>query len=194
MNQQIYPSSNFPIWLVAVAVARQVRLLLMLAGALLAASCVWLARSGDAGSLTLAWDFTLLILVGLIGSFALHESAHVLLLKRVPGVTHIALERTMWRFSVRPMGSLSPGELARVAVAGPVSCVAVGAILLVVSPSMSLGWFYLAHGVFLLPFFGDGRNLVTALGLLQQAAGAGERDLPDLLPGAAQTPPIHKNI
>ncbi|MCX4904271.1 hypothetical protein [Streptomyces sp. NBC_00878] len=140
--------------------AAQVWPLLALAGVLLAVALVWMARSGDPVPASLAW--VLLVkpaAVGLVASFALHESAHVLVLKRIHTVTHIAIERTAWRTSVVPEGTMAARQTAVVALAGPSACVAVGALLWLSGLDRSLAWWYFAHIVFLLPFFGDGRAL-----------------------------------
>ena len=146
------------------AVAAQVWPLLAFAGVLLAVALVWMARSGDPIPASMAW--VLLVkpaTLGLVASFALHESAHVLVLKRIRTVTHIAIERTAWRTSVIPEGTMTATQTAVVALAGPSACVAVGALLWLSGLDRSLAWWYLAHIVFLLPFFGDGRALWYSL-------------------------------
>ncbi|MGR8012315.1 hypothetical protein [Streptomyces hypolithicus] len=140
--------------------AVQVWPLLAFAGVLLAVALVWMARSGDPVPASLAW--VLLVKpagLGLVASFALHESAHVLVLKRIRTVTHIAIERTAWRTSVIPEGTMTARQTAVVALAGPSACVGVGALLWLSGLDRYLAWWYLAHIVFLLPFFGDGRAL-----------------------------------
>lgn len=140
--------------------AAQVWPLLALVGGLLAAALAWMVRSGDAVPATMAW--VLLVkpaALGMVAAFALHESAHVVVLKRIRTVTHIAIERTALRTSVVPEGTLTARQAAAVALAGPCACVAVGAALWLSGLDRSLSWWYLAHIVFLLPFFGDGRAL-----------------------------------
>ncbi|MFI7357542.1 hypothetical protein ACIBTP_26915 [Streptomyces avidinii] len=149
---------------VAWAVAAQVWPLLAFAGVLLATALVWMARSGDPVPVSLAW--VLLVkpaALGLVAGFALHESAHVLVLKRIRTVTHIAIERTAWRTSVIPEGTMTARQTAVVALAGPSACVAVGGLLWLSGLDRSLAWWYLAHIMFLLPFFGDGRALWHSL-------------------------------
>lgn len=134
--------------------------LLAFAGALLALALFWWARSGDAVPATMAW--VLLVkpaVLGLVVPFALHESAHVVLLKRIPTVTRIALERTAWRTSVIPEGEMTARQTGAVALAGPLACAAVGAVLWLSGLDRPLSWWYLAHLALLLPFFGDGRAL-----------------------------------
>jgi hypothetical protein len=145
------------------AVAAQVWPLLALAGLTSSAAAVWSAVSGDGVLLTLALAFTKTVALGLVGAFALHESAHVLLLRRIPAVRQIIVERTAWRLSVIPLGTLTPRQSAQVAVAGPSSCVLVGAALWLSRVDGWLAWWFLAHALFLLPVFGDGRALVGAV-------------------------------
>jgi hypothetical protein len=130
-------------------------------GALLTAALIWRIRSGDAVPAAMAWWFFKTAAFGLAGAFALHEWAHVMLLKRIATISHIALERRWWRISVVPIGTLTPRQNAGVAVAGPGAAIIVGAIIHVVDPGLS--WWFMAHAIFLLPVFGDGRSLVAAI-------------------------------
>jgi hypothetical protein len=148
---------------IALAVAAQVWLLLLFFGVILATALVWSAVSGLSGPATLAWGLFKFAVVGLVGSFVLHESAHALVLKRISTVTHLALDRTFFRFSIIPLGTMTGHQVASVAVAGPASCLAVGLILWFSHLDRSLAWCYLAHGVFILPIFGDGRSLLRGL-------------------------------
>lgn len=159
-----HPAGELPLRSVALAVAAQVWPLLAAAGALWAAALFWAARSGDLVPAAMAW--TLLVkpaVLGLVVAFALHESAHVAVLKRIPTVTHIALERTALRTSVLPRGTMTARQSAAVALAGPCACFTVGAALWLTGLDRSLSWWYLAHILFLLPFFGDGRALRQGL-------------------------------
>lgn len=154
------PATDLKIRTVGWTVAAQVWPLLAFAGVLLAMALVWMARSGDPVPAEMAW--VLLVkpaTLGLVAPFALHESAHALVLKRIRTVTHIVIERTAWRTSVIPEGTMSAWQTAVVALAGPSACIAVGALLWLPDLDRSLAWWYLAHIVFLLPFFGDGRAL-----------------------------------
>ena len=159
------PATDLKIRTVGWTVAAQVWPLLAFAGVLQAMALVWMARSGDPVPAEMAW--MLLVkpaALGLVAPFALHESAHGLVLKRIRTVTHIAIERTAWRTSVIPEGTMSARQTAVVALAGPSACVAVGALLWLPGLDRSLAWWYLAHIVFLLPFFGDGRALWHGFG------------------------------
>lgn len=109
-------------------------------------------------SLTLAAHYA----IGLNGSFALHELAHLTVLARAKGVTAITLERSLWRTSISPHGRLGDRDAALAALAGPGACVALGVILWVVAPALHLHGWYLAHAVFLIPTFNDGRTLWSA--------------------------------
>ncbi|GAA2633727.1 hypothetical protein [Streptomyces vastus] len=154
------PATDLKIRTVGWTVAAQVWPLLAFAGVLLAVALAWRARSGDPVPAEMAW----IVLVkpatlGLVAPFALHESAHALVLKRIRTVTHITIERTAWRTSVIPEGAMTARQTAVVALAGPSACIAVGALLWLPGLDRTLAWWYLAHIVFLLPFFGDGRAL-----------------------------------
>ncbi|MER5888021.1 hypothetical protein ABT160_29740 [Streptomyces sp. NPDC001941] len=149
---------------VARAVAVQVWPLLLLAGVLLGSALAWWARSGDPVPAAMAWKLLAEPgVLGLVASFALHESAHAWALGRMPGITGITLERTAWRTSVVPHGTMSARQSAAVALAGPVACAAVGAALWLPDLDRPLSWWYLAHLAFLLPCFGDGRALWRAV-------------------------------
>lgn len=124
---------------------------------------IWFIKSGDSTPARIAWWFFKAAALGLVGSFALHESAHVMVLKRIDSVTHIAIDRTKWRISIIPLGILTDRQIVRVAVAGPLSCVVVGSALWILGLDRSLAWWYLAHAIFFLPSFGDGRNLCRGL-------------------------------
>ncbi|MFF0745891.1 hypothetical protein ACFYVL_36415 [Streptomyces sp. NPDC004111] len=145
---------------VARAVLAQVWPLLALAGLLYGAALAWQVRSGDPVPAAMAW--TLLAkpaVLGLVTPFVLHECAHVLVLRCIPTVTGITVERTAWRTSVLPEGTTTRRQTAAVAVAGPAACAAVGALLWLSGLDRPLSWWYLAHLLFLLPCFGDGRAL-----------------------------------
>ncbi|MEU2873342.1 hypothetical protein ABZ769_29775 [Streptomyces olivoreticuli] len=154
------PAADLKVRAVAWAVAAQVWPLLAFAGVLLAVALAWMVRSGDPVSASMAWMLLAKpAALGLVAPFALHESAHVLVLKRIRTVTHIAIERTAWRTSVIPQGTMTARQTAAVALAGPSACVAVGALLWLSGLDRPLSWWYLAHVVFLLPLFGDGQAL-----------------------------------
>lgn len=143
--------------------AAQVWPLLAFVGVLLVAALVWSLDSGNSVPAEVAWFLFKTAAVGLVGSFALHESAHVVALKRIDTVTHLAVERTAFRTSILPIGELTARQVVGVALAGPLSCVAVGGALWLSNLDPSLTWWYLAHAFFLLPFFGDGRSLYRGL-------------------------------
>ncbi|MCI3932697.1 hypothetical protein [Streptomyces sp. AN091965] len=155
-----HPTADLKITAVAWAVAAQVWPLLVLSGLLQATALAWTARSGDPVPARMAWVLLAKpAALGLVGSFALHEVAHVLVLKRISTVTHITIERTACRTSVIPQGTMTTRQMAVVALAGPSACVAMAAVLCLSRLDGSLSWWYLAHIAFLLPVFGDGKVL-----------------------------------
>ncbi|MFJ6944948.1 hypothetical protein ACISU4_09895 [Streptomyces wuyuanensis] len=171
-SSSTHPAADLKLRAVAWAVAAQVWPLLALAGAFLAAGLAWAARSGDRVPAEMAWAVLVKPGVfGLVASFALHESAHVLVLKRISTITHITIERTAWRTSMIPHGTMTARLTAVVALAGPAGCLAVGALLWLSGLDRAVAWWYLGHVVFLLPFFGDGRALWHARSAAQESAG-----------------------
>lgn len=100
-------------------------------------------------------------IVGLCGSFALHELGHALVLLRADGGTSVTLERTAWRISVRATGAIRGRDAFLAALAGPGGCAVAGGILLLACPHALLHVWFFAHAVFLLPVFGDGRALIS---------------------------------
>lgn len=145
---------------VAAAVLRSVWWLLLLAGVLLGGAGL-LASAGDPSWLSLAVDVTGFLVLGVVGSFLVHELAHVAAL-RLAGVRHVEVEQVRWRISVLPVGALpSRGADALVALAGPGTAAAVGASTWVWSPELAAC--YLVHLLFLLPVFGDGRRVLRYL-------------------------------
>jgi hypothetical protein len=160
---------------VPAAVLTQVWPLLALLGVLVTLALAQAVASGDRVLLDWAVGLFLLAAVGLAGAFALHEAAHVAVLRRAPGVTHIAVERTWLRLSVVPVGELTAGRAAVGAAAGPLSCVGVGALLWSCGAPTAWVWCYLAHGVMLLPVFGDGRVLLRSIRSAQAERRGGRR-------------------
>ncbi|WP_353355015.1 hypothetical protein [Intrasporangium sp. DVR] len=130
---------------------------------LVGAAAVWFAASGDGSLVDVAAAFGRTVVVGLVGSFAVHEVAHVVLLRRIPGITHITLERTSFRFSVVPVGTLTARQVGLVAVAGPGACLLTVPAWWVALPGSGLAWWYAAHVVFLVPVFADGRLLLASV-------------------------------
>jgi len=148
-------------------------------GFLIAAALAWFARSGDRVPAEMMWGLFEPATLGLVASFVLHESAHVAVLKRVGTVTRIAPDRTAWRTSVTPEGALTARESAAVALAGPCSCVLVGAVLWLSGLDRFLAWWYLAHALFLLPCFGDGRALLHSARAARGRSGEGDDGTPE---------------
>lgn len=100
---------------------------------------------------------------GLCGSFALHELGHLIVLRRCTGVTDLTLERTLWRISVSAHGRIRGRDMLVAAVAGPGGCIAIGLALLLTCPQLLLHAWFLAHAVFLLPLFADGRAAIAGI-------------------------------
>lgn len=163
MTRTTYPPSELRVHRIAWTVAASVWPLLAFLGLLTLAALAWGAVSGDFGLVLLALLFVKTAVLGLVGSFALHESAHAMVLKALPGVTDVTVETGAWRMSLIPEGTITRGENALVALAGPLSCAAVGAGLWLTGIDRSLSWWYLLHLAFLLPPFGDGRALWRSL-------------------------------
>ena len=130
---------------------------MLLAAALLSLS------SGELVWVRVAGYVEILAVVGLAGAFAVHEVAHVAVLRRCGGVSGVVMTATPWRFSLEPRGVITHRQVAAVAVAGPAAATGVGLVLWVGLPQAALHWWFIAHLVFLLPIFGDGRSLVLAL-------------------------------
>ncbi|MBB2987320.1 hypothetical protein [Terracoccus luteus] len=168
---RVLPRDGMPWWVVPLAVLRQVRPLLVLLAVLLAAAAAWAVATGDAVPLGVLAQLAGFAVVGVVGSFALHESAHVVALRPGRGITHVGLEQTWLRLSVVPIGRADGRTVVVAALAGPLACVAVGGLGLLVaaalSPVVALPtawcWAFVAHVVLLLPVFGDGRVLARAL-------------------------------
>lgn len=148
---------------VLVAVATQVGPLLALLGVFTIAAAAWAAASGDVVPAHMFAHLTAVALLGLMGSFVVHELAHLTTLRRIHAAQEVRLERTAWRLSLRPRGPMTPLEVAAVAGSGPGACALVGVTLWVLTPGSALHWWYLGHLVALVPPMGDGRALVTAI-------------------------------
>lgn len=145
---------------------------------LAAAAGFWLlAVAGHVGAEAgwlygLAWQVTLVLVIGALGSFAVHECGHVVALLAPGGVDAVAVERTWLRISVTPVGDLTPRRVVLAALAGPGAAALVGLGNLAAGLPPAVGWLYLAHLMFLLPVFGDGRVvLAQALDLIREAPG-----------------------
>lgn len=148
---------------VVLAVVTQVWPLLALLATLTSAAVVWWAASGDPVPAQMFARLVGVTVVGLVGSFALHELAHLAALRRIPSVHGVRLERTGWRLSLHPQGRMSPRQVVGVAVAGPAACLLVGLTWWAVAPTSTLRWWYLAHVLALTPLMGDGRAVMTAI-------------------------------
>lgn len=157
----VYSVAEIRWWIVAAVIAKQLWPLLGFIAVLQVVALGWYIRSDDHMSLSLALACAEATFIGLAGSFCLHECAHVAILRRLSGISHIAVERSWLRISVQPTGWISPRQIACVALAGPMVCVLFGLVIFCAGrPHLSV-WF-LMHGAYLLPPFGDGRTLIQA--------------------------------
>jgi len=122
------------------------------------------AASGDWVLLVWCLLLTMHGTMGLGLSFAIHEAAHLVLLSKIKNVDS-AVHVDWLRISVVPCGSMSGWQIVRVALAGPLVCVAIGVGLTLTVPNLQLQWWYLAHAILLLPLFGDGRSLIKGMNI-----------------------------
>ena len=148
---------------VARRVVAQTWPLQVLTAAMLLAACGWYVGTGDPMPARAAWRLETIAAVGLAGGFAVHEVAHVAVLRRCAGVSHLVVSSTWWRFSLEPRGSITAAQVVGVALAGPGAAAAVGLVLWAALPGAGLHGWFLVHLVFLLPVFGDGRSLVLGV-------------------------------
>lgn len=165
---------DVPVWAAARLVAVQVWPLLALAALAVVASVAVVVMSGTLHLAQATWWFMKVAVLGLVGSYAVHETAHLVLLRRIETVHLIALARTGWRASLTPVGAMTPRQVLVTAVAGPASSVLVGLAVLPLDTVVAV--IYLAHGLQLLPTSGDGRAVIRAArghGLPTPAARAG---------------------
>ncbi|MER7446870.1 hypothetical protein [Microbacterium sp. NPDC097977] len=144
-------------------------------GALVAATTALAAVTEQTGIADAVAALAVQYVLGLCCSFGLHELGHLFVLSRAEGVTAITLERTLWRLSVSAHGRISGRDAVLAALAGPGICVAVGAALLLLAPQSHLHLWYLAHAVFLVPVFGDGRTVLSVTLSRRAARGVAQR-------------------
>lgn len=147
-------------WAAARLVLVQVWPLLALAGVAVLASAVVAVTTGGIAPAQAAWWFVRVAVLGLVGSFVLHETMHLVVLRRVVTVRTVIVAKDRWRVSLTPMGTMTPRQVAATALAGPLACVLLGLVLLPVDALVAV--VHLAHALQLLPVFGDGRALVHA--------------------------------
>lgn len=131
----------------------------------LAIPILLVAIAGFVGLFVWGTDVVFLLLlhvtVGLIFSCLLHEVSHVFFLLRIPEIKKVTFEITLFRISVRPCGNMTRGQAILVALSGPGICFLCGVGLCFIYRDLS--WWYLIHIMSLLPIFGDGRAIITAL-------------------------------
>lgn len=123
------------------------------------ASVHW-ASSGEPGFFMLSGTLALHVVVGAAGSYVVHEVGHVIAMGLFcPQVHSIEIRSDFLRFSIVPHGSISRAGSILVALSGPGLCGLLGLLTLQVTGS-SVGWWYVAHLVFLVPPFGDGMSIL----------------------------------
>lgn len=117
------------------------------------------------------WSILLLAhaILGAWLSFIVHECGHIMSLAGIRNL-RVSVEVNLLRVSVIPHGEMTGWEIVRGALAGPLSCMSIGVLLLLIVPDLQLHWWYLLHGAFLLPLFGDGRSLIKGVLLRRERA------------------------
>lgn len=107
-------------------------------------------------------EFAITSVLGVSGSYLVHEMAHILTALCTPGVERVDVSISWFAISVQPAGRMSALGIFFGAVSGPFACLFVGVVVVLLG--FHLGWVYVLHVLFLLPFFGDGRAVLTAVG------------------------------
>lgn len=106
--------------------------------------------------------YLLFILVIVFSSF-IHETGHYLAAQKATSVDGCKWEITWLRVSLICTGNITPKERILIALAGPGPCLILG-LFLCLSPSARIyGLVFCAHLIFLLPTFGDGRQLLAGV-------------------------------
>lgn len=150
----------------AAALPALVRSVIVAMSPLIAASAGFWLLAGvvgtDAWLFDLAGQVSVFLLAGVLASYLVHETAHLAALALCPGIHRIDVQCTYWRFSLVPEGEMDARAALLVALAGPGTCLLIGSLLLVIDPFPGIAWCYLAHVVFLLPVFGDGRTALSS--------------------------------
>ncbi|WP_129657372.1 hypothetical protein [Rothia uropygialis] len=123
----------------------------------------WVAVFDHNDSLVVVMSgFTYYLLGGVILPFTLHEASHLVLATKAPGVSTVWVETTNFRISVGMEGEMSPLWLVGIAISRSCTCIALGLVIAAVG-ERAMSMFWLGHGLFLLPCFGDGRGLRRGL-------------------------------
>ena len=113
-----------------------------------------------------------IVVVGVLGSYLIHEIGHWLALSVTSPDAEARWESTLLRISLIVRGSSSPRAIAVNAAAGPLACVALGALTLLIGGGLPfearstvrvIGWIYVAHAVFLIPPSTDGNTVLASL-------------------------------
>lgn len=99
----------------------------------------------------------------IIGSFVIHEIAHIVAAASGRGRARFTVQITMLRCSVVPQHAMTRRRTVGAALAGPATSAAAGIVLALCSAPVHWVAVFLGHAIFLLPWFGDGRSVLAAL-------------------------------
>lgn len=159
--KRTYRIEEVSLWLIFMTMAKQLKwLTIIVALEAVVLACV--------GAFTEAIYFSLILFVGVIGSYSIHEYVHILLLRR-NGVSQVNVGSSFLKFSIIPDKQLRGKELIIVAVSGPIVCGLIGgisAIIALLSGSLFLkilAMIYSFHLINLIPVFGDGKMFIKGL-------------------------------
>ena len=120
------------------------------------------------GAFAEAISFILILFVGVIGSYSIHEYIHIVLFRK-KGVSLVDIGSSFLKFSIIPDRQLRGKELIIVAISGPLVCGVLGgifAIIALLSGSLFLkilALIYSFHLINLVPIFGDGKMFIKGL-------------------------------
>jgi len=110
-------------------------------------------------------SFWIIMMIGVFGSFFLHEYAHLHIMKKC-GIDIVKIKCKMWKISLVPKGTLKGMQLIYIGVAGSFVCGAVGIVCLLIGKLTDLdvikviGIIYVIHLFNIFPWFGDGKMIV----------------------------------
>ena len=103
----------------------------------------------------------------LVLPYCVHEWLYIAALSVGKGTTLLRVEVGLSRVSVAPVEALSAARAGGAAISGPVGTAVLGLAATPWMCHLGLPWWislpWMLHGMFLAPFFGDGKSLVTSL-------------------------------
>lgn len=123
---------------------------------------LWWIATGDIGLVRASTMASWLLAGGALLPFICHEWAHAVVALRDAGVHGLRIECTLWRISIYPLGSMTRLHAILTALSGPLFCASIGVLLWLAGHSL-VAFSFTAHLIFLLPCFGDGRAVITAI-------------------------------